>query len=189
MFLMPVIPFITDSWDMLEQTVQDAKKAGVKYIVFGGMTLKDGGQKQHFYRRLKEVYPDLMIEYEHIYRGNKWGQAIPQYYQSLNAPVVELSKRYQIPLRIPSALFSDVVPENDRVVVMLDQMHYLLQIRGQRSPYGYAAHQIAQIITPLSQIVYSIRDIPGVGKQIEQVINEIIKSGSSSFYEKLMYHS
>ena len=188
MFLMPVIPFITDKWDMLEQTVQDAKKAGVKYIVFGGMTLKDGRQKKHFYRLLREMYPDLLIEYEHIYRGNRWGQAIRQYYQSLNMPLVELSKRYQMPLRIPGALFSDVISENDRVVVILDQIHYLLQIRGKRSPYGYAAHQIAQITTPLSQIVYSIRDIPGVGKQIEQAINEIIISGSSSLYEKLMYH-
>jgi hypothetical protein len=187
MFLMPVIPFITDTWAMLEQTFKDAKKAGVNYIVFGGMTLKEGRQKQYFYRLLKERYPDLLIEYEHIYRGNTWGQAISQYYQSLNAPVIELSKRYQIPLRIPNHLFSDVIPENDRVVVILDQMHYLLQIHGQRSPYGYAAHQIAQISTPLSQIVHSIREIQGVGTQIERVINDIITIGSTSLYDKLMY--
>ena len=137
---------------------------------------------------MKKKFPELLVEYQHIYKPSKWGQAIPQYYQSLNTPINQLSKKYQIPLRIPSYLFSDIIPENDRVVVILDQMNYLLQLRGQRSIYRYAANQISKISTPLSQIIHSIQEIQGIGATTEQIIQEILQTGSSSLYEKLLYY-
>ena len=49
LFLMPVIPFITDAPDQIERTFQQANEIGVDYIIFSGMTLKDGRQKQYFF--------------------------------------------------------------------------------------------------------------------------------------------
>ncbi|MCK5739721.1 radical SAM protein, partial [bacterium] len=45
MYLMPVIPFITDTPIQMDRTIRKAKEAGVRFIVFGGMTLKEGRQK------------------------------------------------------------------------------------------------------------------------------------------------
>jgi len=42
MFLLPVIPFLTDTSKLLEHTISRAKEAGVDFVIFGGMTLKDG---------------------------------------------------------------------------------------------------------------------------------------------------
>jgi hypothetical protein len=188
MFLMPIIPFVSDKKNVLEQTFSDAKKAGVKYIVYGGMTLKDGRQKQHFYHMLKQYFPELLIEYQHIYKSDKWGQAIPQYYQSLGPPILRLSKKYEIPLRIPADLFTDIIPENDRIVVILDQINYLLRLRGQQSPFGFAASQVSKITTPLSEIIHSLQEIRGIGASTEKIIIEILKTRSSSYYEKLLYY-
>ena len=57
MFLMPVIPFITDTKEVLEKTIQDAKDVGVDFIIFGGMTLKEGKQKEYFFNILQRYYP------------------------------------------------------------------------------------------------------------------------------------
>ncbi|MBU0496504.1 MAG: radical SAM protein [Candidatus Thermoplasmatota archaeon] len=107
MFLMPPIPFITDTSRYLEQSIADAKKAGALFVIFGGMTLKEGKQKQYFMETLKQQYPHLMTEYHHIYKPNPWGQAIPQYYQAVHHSIYVLAKKYKMPLRIPHQLFSD----------------------------------------------------------------------------------
>ena len=48
MFLMPVIPFLSDTPEMIEQSVKSAKQAGVDFIIFSGMTLKEGRQQEYF---------------------------------------------------------------------------------------------------------------------------------------------
>ena len=40
MFLMPVIPFITDTPEILDKTIKDAADAKIDFIIFSGMTLK-----------------------------------------------------------------------------------------------------------------------------------------------------
>ena len=76
MFLLPVIPFITDNPKIIEDIIKKAKKIGIDFIIFGGMTLKDGRQKDNYYDTLKKSYPDLLVEYNNIYRGDKWGSPI-----------------------------------------------------------------------------------------------------------------
>lgn len=187
MFLLPVIPFVTDTPEILKETIHQAKKARVDFIIFGGMTLKEGRQKEYFYRHLKKYYPTLLVEYDHIYRGDKWGNAINEYYVSLHETFYELSKQYKIPLRIPPSLYADLLTENDLIIVILEHIDYLLKLRGKPSPYGYAAYSISKIRQPLSTMKQSLRDIKGVGKITEQFIHEILETGSCEYYEQLLF--
>ena len=57
---MPVIPFITDTPIQMEQSIQQAKNVGVDFIIFSGMTLKDGRQKEYFYRVIEKYQPELL---------------------------------------------------------------------------------------------------------------------------------
>jgi len=75
MFLLPVIPFITDTPELMEETIRKASEINLDFIIFGGMTLKEGRQKDYFSKVLKQHYPELIIEYENIYQKNKWGEA------------------------------------------------------------------------------------------------------------------
>ncbi|GAI28860.1 unnamed protein product, partial [marine sediment metagenome] len=42
MFLLPVIPFITDTPELMEETIRKASEVNLDFIIFGGMTLKEG---------------------------------------------------------------------------------------------------------------------------------------------------
>jgi DNA repair photolyase len=186
MFLMPVIPFITDTKEVLQQTIQDAKDAGVDFIICGGMTLKDGKQKEYFLKVLQRHYQNLLLEYQMIYKGSKWGEAIHEYYDQLHLTFHTLMKQYKIPMRIPPVLFKDILSQNDLVIVILEHLDYLLKLEGKRSPFGYAAYSLSQLQVPLSTMLSQLRTIKGVGNTTERIIQEIMKTGSSQYYERLL---
>jgi DNA repair photolyase len=186
MFLMPVIPFITDTKEVLEKTIQDAKDVGVDFIICGGMTLKEGKQKDYFFNILQRYYQNLMLEYQMIYKGSQWGEAIHEYSDQLHQTFNMLMNLYKIPKRIPPELFKDVLSENDLVIVILEHLDYLLKLEGKRSPFGYAAYSLSQLQVPISTMLYQLQTIKGVGKTTEKIIQEIIKTGRSTYYERLL---
>jgi len=186
MYLMPVIPFITDTPKIMEETIKKAKETELDFIVFAGMTLKEGRQKEYFIKKLEEKFPELLPHYENIYQKNKWGAPTDEYYNSINQIFNLLSKKYKIPRRIPANLYRDILDENDLVTVILEQLDYLAKLGEKRSPYGYAAYSISKLKEPLSGIKENLRSIKGVGKVTESIIKEILKTGSSSYYEKLL---
>ena len=186
MFLLPVIPFITDTPELMEETIRKASEINLDFIIFGGMTLKEGRQKDYFSKVLKQHYPELIIEYENIYQKNKWGEAAGEYYNSINLNFNSIIKKYKIPPRIPLALYKDILEENDLVVVVLEHIDYLLKLKGRTSPYGYPAYSISQLKEPLSSIKRELKRIKGVGKVTESIILEILKTRNSSYYKKLL---
>jgi DNA repair photolyase len=186
MFLLPVIPFITDNPKIIEDTIKKAKKIGIDFIIFGGMTLKDGRQKDYFYNELKKSFPDLLVEYNNIYRGDKWGSPISEYYQSIHHVFDVIVKKYNIPKRIPPYLYKDILEINDLIIVTLEHIDYLLRYKGAKSPYGYSAYSISKIDEPLSKMRGNLRSIKGVGPTTERIILEILDKGKSSYLEKLL---
>jgi DNA repair photolyase len=186
MFLLPVIPFITDTAEIMKKTIEDANKAGVDFIIFGGLTLKKGRQKDFFYDVLKQNYPDLLPSYEMVYTDNKWGNASKQYYQSINHAFQSIMKHYSIPKRIPPKIFNDVVNSTDKVIIMLDHIDYLLKLQNRRSPYGYAAYNISRSKQDITTMKHDLQHIKGVGKVTEKIILEILETGTSTYYEKLL---
>jgi DNA repair photolyase len=186
MFLLPVIPFITDTAKLMEETVKKAVKAGVDFIVFGGMTLKEGRQKDYFLDVLKKYYPHFIAEYQNIYKENRWGEATREYYSLINQRFDRIAKKYKIPGRIPPSLYRDILGENDLVIVMLEHIDYFLKIYGKSSPYGYAAYSISRLKEPLSTIKGDLRKLKGVGTVTEGIIMEILETGRASYYEKLL---
>jgi len=186
MFLLPVIPFITDTPELVEKAIRKASEASLDFIIFGGMTLKEGRQKDYFFQVLKKCYPKLIGEYENIYQKSKWGEAAGEYYNSINLTFNSIIKKYKITPRIPLALYKDVLEENDLVVVILEHIDYLLKLQGKTSPYAYAAYSISQLKEPLSSIKRELKRINGVGKVTEKIILEILGTRNSSYHKKLL---
>lgn len=186
MYLMPVIPFITDTPREIENTVRKAKNAGVDFIIFSSMTLKEGRQKNYFMNVLENKYHTLLVDYHNIYKKNKWGGPIGSYQGSIYQTFNIIARQYGIPQRIPPRLYCDILSENDKVVVILEHIDYFLKMQNKKSPYGYAAYSISQLKEPLSNMRFHLRDIKGVGCVIEKIILEILETGSSSYYEKLL---
>ncbi|MBN1861019.1 MAG: radical SAM protein [Candidatus Thermoplasmatota archaeon] len=187
MFLLPVIPFITDTKELMEKTIQDAQEAGVDFIIFGGMTLKQGKQTEYFLNVLRQYDPTLEISYQRLYPGDTWGQARPEYYDSLHQIFCALMRRYRIPIRIPPRLFHGLLSKNDLVVVILEHLDYFLKLEGKKSPFGYAAYSISKLKKPLSTMLDELSTIKGVGTTTEHLIREILRTGHSSLYEQFLH--
>jgi len=186
MFLLPVIPFLTDTSELIEQTVSKAKEAGVDFVIFGGMTLKEGRQKDYFYVALRRTHPELIAEYQNIYKGSEWGEATKEYCSLISQRFNGIAKKYKMPMRMPLALYRDILEQNDLVVVILEHIDYLLKLEGKPSSFGYAAYSISQLKEPLSTMRGELQKIKGVSRAVEPAILEILETGSSSYYEKLL---
>lgn len=186
-FLLPVIPFLTDTPDMIEEAFRKAREVEVDFIIFGGMTLKEGRQKDYFVNVLKDRYPQLVRYYATLYKGDVWGHANGNYYHSINSAISQIARKYQIPLRIPPRLYKDILCENDLVIVMLEHLDYFLQLEGKRSSFGYAAYAISKIDDPLSRMKHELKNIKGVGEKTEQIILDILETKTSRYYDDLSY--
>ncbi|MFH1196237.1 MAG: radical SAM protein [bacterium] len=185
MFLMPIIPFITDSPTQLENTVRAAKEYGLDYVVFGGMTLKEGRQKEYFINILKRHYPQFLIEYDMLYPPDKWGNAIPAYYEQLNQLFFSIALKHKIPLRIPVLGLRNFFDENNFIIIILEHLDYISKLKNQSSPFGYAAYSVSQLDKPLSSMRANLCSIKGVGKFTEKIILEILETGSCERYKEL----
>lgn len=188
MYLMPVIPLITDSPGMIEESVIKGKEAGVDFIVFGAMTLKEGRQKDYFYTILREYYPDKVDEYDLLYAPpNPWGEAAGEYYSSLNQLFLNIAKKHRVPSRIPIHLYRQLLDETSLVIVILEHLDYLLKSQNRISPYGYAAYSLSKFNKPLNDIRGELFRIKGVGQKTQRIIREILETKNCSLLDELMY--
>ncbi|MFC2078973.1 radical SAM protein [Candidatus Bipolaricaulota bacterium] len=66
--LMPILPFIEDSWENVSAIIEEAHRCGVKVVIpWFGMTMRDR-QRAYFYSRLDESFPGLRTRYKTAYR-------------------------------------------------------------------------------------------------------------------------
>jgi DNA repair photolyase len=188
MYLMPVVPFLTDSREMIEQSIADAKNAGVDFVIFGGMTLKPGRQKEHFMAFLKKHFPDLIPKYEQLYSdNNSWGASDAAYAASIDRLFDEAATKHKMPKRIPAKIFLPLVSQDELVILILEQLHYLVKLKGDISPYGFAAHSLSKIGKPIASLSDDeLLQIKGIGHVTAKLIREIVTTGKCNYYEKML---
>jgi DNA repair photolyase len=188
MYLMPVVPLITDTYEMLEQTVSKAQDAGIDFIVFGGMTLKPGRQKDYFITFLNKQYPHLFADYEKLYGSNNpWGGPDQRYSQTIEKRFSDIATKYRMPKRMPSILFDKIVSRNELVLLILEQLDYLVKQKGMESPYGYASYSLSLLKKPVEEMTpEELRSIKGIGSFTAKLIREICETGKCEYYEKML---
>lgn len=182
MFIMPVIPFITDLPKIMGNTLQKGKEAGADFAIFGTMTLKPERQKQYFINHLIKYFPDLQSSYEIIYANNsQWGEPHADYNISAHQLFSQLATRHKIPKRIPPHIYRNIISKTDLVIVTLQHLDYILKFRNAKNPYGYAAYKISELPNPIE--TYSKRElngINGIGTVTGRIIEEIVRTGKYS---------
>ncbi len=186
MFLLPVIPFISDKPVLIDKSIKKATDIDLDFVIFGGMTLKKGRQRKYFMNVLEKNYPDLIVDYSNIYKDDKEGNATEEYYNSINDAFSYISRKYGINKRIPARIFKDYLEENDLISVILDQMDYLLKLKREKSPYGYASYAVSKLDKPASSMKFNLRKIKGIGQVTENIIWEILDTGTCKYYERLL---
>ncbi|HEC76318.1 MAG TPA: radical SAM protein [Thermoplasmatales archaeon] len=67
----PVLPFLSDSSEQLEETIRTVKEYGADFIFVGGLTLFGKGpadSKTLYFKFLEKHYPELLPKYKELYR-------------------------------------------------------------------------------------------------------------------------
>jgi DNA repair photolyase len=185
-FLMPVIPFVTDTEECMEEVLSGAAAAGIDFVLFGGMTLKEGRQKDHFLSVLRGAYPGLEPRINAVYPGNPYGAATGAYYDKISRLFHSLARKHGLPVRIPQRLFGPLLDRNDTVIVLLEQIDYLLKLEGKPSSFGYAAYNLSRLKGTVADTRDSLKKVRGVNPLVEKTVLEILDTGCSALYGRLM---
>jgi len=67
----PVLPFLSDSEEQLNETIKTVKEYGADFILVGGLTLFGKGPadcKTLYYKFLEKYHPELVPKYRSLYR-------------------------------------------------------------------------------------------------------------------------
>jgi len=186
MFLMPVIPFLTDTRDVMGETLRQGKEAGVDFIIFGPLTLKTGRQKDYFMNTMEGYYPELISRYGDIYPGTgPWGETTKAYTTAVHGVFRQAAEEAGVPVRMPQHFFDDILSRDDLVIVLLEHLDYYLKLAGKTSPFGYAAWSLSKQKKPVSELSREeLRAVKGVGPATIDVIEEIRETGTTKEYEK-----
>ena len=99
---MPIIPFITDSDEMLDAAVGELSNNGASYIMHSPMTLRDD-QEKYFMDFLSQAFPEkfeeLKEKYKYLYR---YGYAPDKdYTKRLGERVRALLRKYNVREKMP----------------------------------------------------------------------------------------
>lgn len=99
--MMPMIPYISDRGEHLEEMFQAFKENDAQYVMPADISLFDNGvssNKTLMFRAVKKHYPELLPKYEKLFATQNH---LPDYYRkAFYEKMSELSQKYQIPNRI-----------------------------------------------------------------------------------------
>jgi len=90
---MPLLPYISDTPDMLEAMVKTARDQGVDYVFFSHLTL-DSGVKERFYKVLEKHYPELIPKYNRLYKDKPYPDKT--YRDRLYRIIEKLCREYKV---------------------------------------------------------------------------------------------
>ncbi|MFQ6134853.1 MAG: radical SAM protein, partial [Nitrososphaerales archaeon] len=185
----PIIPYILDYEENLEEVVKRSGEAGAKYILpGGGMTLRSN-QKTRFLTLLREDWPDLEEKYEALYRGSTSPSS--EYASRLNKRVFELFLKHRILSYISPPDFDRPLKENFQVADQLLLIAYMLEMRAGRPYAAWAYHKAARSIEYLKTSISELhkedqlQSIKGVGVGLSGLIAEYLETGRCGRLEEL----
>jgi len=92
----PVLPFISDPDEQLEEMIKAAKEFSADYVFVGALTLYGSG-KTAYYTILERHFPELLPKYKELFKFNQpnW-----EYQRRLEKKARELCKKYNVKYRI-----------------------------------------------------------------------------------------
>jgi DNA repair photolyase len=178
---MPIIPFITDSKEQLEETITISKEHGAKYVLAASMTMRDL-QSERFYETIKIHYPDCVKKYKLLYKNGyqPHGKYLRELYHNINS----ICSKYNMQQNIPRYIPDTEMKNNLETSTILFLISYFLSLKGER--YKSAKYQrLAQIIETMDDNIEvlhmeeRLKEIKGIDTDSVNVIKEYLRTGYS----------
>jgi DNA repair photolyase len=128
---MPFLPGINDGIDSMHRLFAALKALRVDFALSGGLTLRPGRQKEHFFRVLQDTRPELMDEHRKIYREERAsGAPLRSYQLELMAKINEARRGLELPWMLPHRDLRRLLEPHDELAVLFRQMIELFRGRG-----------------------------------------------------------
>ncbi len=100
-FLMPILPYLTDTRAHLDEALRQAKAAGATSVLYSALHLKPG-VKEWFYLWLERAHPELLPSYRKLYAGGTYApKGYRQWLAAKLKPLIRshgLERGYEDPL-------------------------------------------------------------------------------------------
>ncbi|MDY7019692.1 MAG: radical SAM protein [Chloroflexota bacterium] len=184
--LIPIIPFLTDDDENMEDVVSGAKAAGADFILFGGgMTMRDN-QAAWFLKRLSQEFPHLIEKYEELYQGRYTleegyqGRYNPEksYCRRINRKMLELCERYKLAFRLKRYIPDDFRRQNYLVAQKLLDESYMSQMLGKPwTKTFWAGQNINNLGESIEDIARrnGLRNIRNIDPSIEEYVLDLLR--------------
>lgn len=186
---MPIVPFLADSDENLEDMIRTAHEVKADFILFAGLTLRDK-QGAYFLSKLRESYPELVEKYQALYQDNY----IPRekdYLLEISRKVLHFCNKYTMKYRVKRWIPADFRRVNYLVAQDLADQAYELQLQGKRYKSRlWTAHYINNLQKSVStlakqQQLQLIQNVKGAfEKELEQLIMKYDKAKTLESYFK-----
>ncbi len=183
-YLMPVIPLVSDTPEAIDESVARLAEAGVDFVMFSAMTLKDGRQKAHFLEVLARSRPELAPAAERLYGHDPWGAPATAYQGAIRRRFDAASSRHRVARHPPTRLIRPFVSENDFIAVLLEGLDYLRRLAGGRSTLWRAARILAERRPPISEDRSTLESRAGLDREAAGIVHEILERGTAAEYEE-----
>jgi DNA repair photolyase len=128
---MPLLPYIGDSDDAFRAILRRAKAAGASFVMPGGLTLRPGRQKEHFFSVLAERDPGLVEPYRRLYAEERAsGIGTYAYRAERSAAWDRILLEEGMPGLLPHAIHRRLLSPPDSLFILFCHMAELYQRRG-----------------------------------------------------------
>jgi len=128
-FFMPIIPFLEDHPENLEAVVKQTKEVGGDFVLFSpGLTMRDS-QATYFIKKLKESkYSNIVDPLLELYQGQLYPSI--EHFNKTNKTMLDLSKKYDISLRVKRWIPKDYRKWNYIISEILLNKEYYDSLEG-----------------------------------------------------------
>jgi len=184
MFLMPVLPYITDDETHIHGSVKAAKEAGASYVLFGGMTLKPGRQREHFLTILGRHYPHLIEPYHRMYGDDPYGSPARGTGADVHGIFKRATKDMGMPTRIPPSVLGSAITKNEHISTILGHLAHLRRTHARS--YRKAAMTVASLPQPIDSLLTPPGDLDGIDTTANGIIQEYISTGQCRLLDTMI---
>ncbi len=131
-YFIPIIPFLEDSENNMEDVIRKSKEAGADFLLFSpGLTMRDS-QAEFFLKKLKDSkYSSIVKPILNLYKGQM--QPPSDYVKTLHLKLLYYSEKYDLAIRIKRWIPSDYRKWNYKISELLLNKVYLDNLKTGKS--------------------------------------------------------
>ena len=131
-YFIPIIPFLEDSENNMEDVIRKSKEAGADFLLFSpGLTMRDS-QAEFFLKKLKNSkYNNIVKPLLNLYKGQM--QPPSDYVKTLHLKLMYFCQKYDLAIRVKRWIPSDYRKWNYKISELLLNKVYLDNLKTGKS--------------------------------------------------------